>query len=574
MAHIVSNKILVRLIVETKEKIWNRTYLASSVPNEKYYEFYYQILCGFRDAIVSVKFLQLPNGFNADVLKPLETAPSVFPHSDLETSIDEFQKRNEYNKFIDGLINMESGRINLNFVVEKTNLSKSTQERLEGLRDWVNEVLESMDENMYSDDNGQTLESIGWIVTPTHLETRAICGDKLLLGEIGKEWAGLLGTDHFPDLVVREKLHASGWKYNYEKSNQLYKQILEWYMESKEIQIIPGVSSWVRNIDKDIVNMISPFQTILRKTEEYPMLETNQKQEKQVDPEFDNIPTDKRKMRKIPLPVRIIGKQLRDEYRWDTKIEPTKVLLNLEEVIIAVESKLLQANIWPRAIEPVTYEMFQAFIQVICNTRRIKFTGNVFIEEKISSWVSKGLGLRPDTGYILEEWEPIWKAVIRERTSLQRIYFFLKTIQLQPQPDHKKIEKLEKEEIVGGWIEIFKSLYLIEEPNSYVPSQDLQEQCRLFCLQFVPITPWCRYFVPENIGPWFTKRGFITKRQYNGRRTHGLRYKRADEQLFEVPRFTIHATFSTSTIQTLTTTDGTTKKNEIQTTMEINLGCL
>ena len=557
----VYGKTLVSVEICTTEKIWNRTYLASYVPTNEQYECYYRVMCGFSDATVTVKRDCVPDGFNAGLLKPLDTAPTVFPQSDIETDPEDDDKRAQYKQFIQGLLEMENSRASLNFFIEKpkeSSLTAATQDKLDGFRAWVHEVLESLDMPVNADD-GQTLPTIGWIITPSAEVARRDNGYRLISDEtIGAAWEKLLGTDHFPDLIVARRLHASRWTYQHEASNTMYKNILTWYLVAKNAIYMDGISEWLPSIDIEINTLIAAFQTIVPNTNTYtpgPKLppkallteayesSSATTESKEHDPGFGSIPASalpkaSRRSRKptvTDVPVAFSKNVLRDEFKIHGLPNlPKPVVKSVLELLPLVEGLLAPAVAWPYAMEAVTEDTLYLFLSLLCEELNLN-TDELDSEEVtrvVTRWIHGGFGFRPELWPIVSDWFGIWRAVIREKASEERILFFLKTLELKKLPESNKITIPKRDYIVHGWLSIFMENFLVVDKLAYVQSIDLHEQSRLFCLQFTPESPWIKYFTPMAIGPYFNIRGFVTRKDGSyGRRTLGIRYRRAGEAI-------------------------------------------
>jgi hypothetical protein len=554
----VYGKTLVSVEIGTADKIWNRTYLASYVPTDEQYECYYRAMCGFSDATVTVKRDCVPEGFNAGLLKPLDTAPTVFPQSDIETDPEDEDKRVQYKQFIQGLLEMENSRASLNFFIEKpkeSSLSAAAQDKLEGFRAWVHEVLESLDMPVNTDDR-QTLPTIGWIIAPSAEVARRDNGYRLISDEIiGAAWEKLLGTDHFPDLIVARRLHASRWTFQNEVSNTMYKNILTWYLVAKNAVYMDGISEWLPSIDIEINTLIAAFQTIVPHTRTHagPRLppkallteayqsSSAESESKETDPVFGAIPADalpkpvrrSRKPTVTDIPIPFAKNILREEFKiHGIPNLPKPVIKSVLELLVVVEGLLAPAAAWPHAMEAVTEDALYSFLSALCEELKLNKSDLDLeeVERIVDRWCSSGFGFRPELWPIVSDWFGIWRAVIREKATEERVVFFLKTIELKKQPESIKITIPNRDYIVHGWLAIFMENFLVVDKLAHVQAIDLHEQSRLFCLQFTPESPWIKYFTPMAIGPYFNTRGFVTRKDGSyGRRTLGIRYRRVGE---------------------------------------------
>lgn len=560
MANIVYGKTLVCLEIVTEERIWNRSYLTQYAPTDAQFQAYYQVLCGFPDAKVSVRRITVPDGFNAALLKPLDTAPTVFPVSDLETTLEEEEKRVNYKKFLDGLIEMEQSRVNLNFFVGNTDLSPEASERLEGFRSWVNEVLELLSTEMRGEiDVEQKFPTIGWIIVPVAAAARKGNGMRLIVDEtIGQTWEKLLGTDHFPDLIVARRLHATNWRYSTEESNNLYKQILKWYLCARNSEYSPGVSDWILTLDSEILTMIRGFQNIaptirVERAPELPLKallahaffnpEPNKVAGK--DPEYDTLPTEaflanvkpgSKKAKAIlaaaEAQTQVAENPLREEFKiYLVPDIPTPDVRNIRDLLAHFEQRLAPAQDWKDRMEPLSDAVFYAFLCALSQKFHIPESEleGTFADATMKRWCEQQLGFLPDNWPIIQEWFPTWRAVIRNFCSEQRILFFIKTISQKPQLESKNIDAETRDAIMNGWTGIFMETFMIADAKGSIQSIDVHEQCRQFILQFLPRHPWAKSINAMVIGPFFALKGFPSIKRGAGRRMYGIRYKTPTE---------------------------------------------
>lgn len=563
MANIVYGKTLVCLEIATEERYWNRSYLTSYAPTDEQYESYYRVLCGFPDAKVTVRRITVPDGFNATLLKPLDTAPTVFPQSDLESGPEETEKRQNYKKFIDGLIEMEQSRVNLNFFVQQdvtAELSAEAANRLEGFRSWVREVLDILSTEMRAEvDVEQKFPTIGWIIAPTATAARRSNGLRLIVSEqMGTTWERLLGTDHFPDLLVARRLHASNWRHPTELSNNLYKQILEWYLCARNCEYSAGISDWILTLESEILTMITGFQNIapvvrVERAPELPLkalmahafFNPPESRQQGVDPEYDSLPAEafladikpgSKRAKAILAAAEVQSMLAENPLREEFKIYlvpdiPTPIVGSIRDLLPHVEAILAPIAVWSDRMSAISEGAFFAFLIALVKKFHIpeKELECDAVNVALKRWLEQGLGFKPDNWPIVKEWFPTWRAVIRNFASEQRVLFFLTTVSQKPQLDIRYVDVKTRDALINGWSGIFMETFMIPDPKGSIQSMDVYEQAKQFTLQFLPKTPWGRSLTPQAISPCFTLRGFQSVKRGTGRRLYGIRYKTPTE---------------------------------------------
>jgi len=586
-----SSRTLISVEVATSTRVWNRTYLADYVPTVEQFECYYRVLCGFHDAVVTVTKEPVPQGFNEKLLKPLDTAPTVFPLSDLETDAEDEEKRQHYKDFIKQLVQMETNRISLNFFIEAPKdsawLSDRDKKKITEYRSWVDELMTALSEEMPTTTVEQKAPTVGWIVAPAAEAARRMNGCRLIVNEdIGQVWENLLGTDHFPDLVVAQKLHTSSWSFQHEMSSSLFKSVLQWFLQAKNASICEGVSEWMPRIDADVRTLVAAFlpiapnmdrgsETILPPRALLPTAAFDAgagEGPRAKNPSFDTLPlgafpTRGRAGRPakivLPPPIPVVqNPTLRDEFKnTDLPVGSTPKIINLKDLLCLVENLLAPAGLFEGSVEACGVEEFRDIIHSMCKLLGLNVEGAT--EDKfLKRWTDGQLGFRPDLYPIIAEWYDAWRTIIRANATIARVRFFINTVSLSKE---KVVDSTTKDTIVNGWIQIFMDTHLILDARGSVQAIDLHEQCKLFCLQYVPAA-FAKFFTPMTIGPFFTKRGFQTQKRKNGRYTYGIRYRRPDER--DMPQVHITNTFQQTT---RTEPDGATVQH-ISSTTEINLG--
>jgi hypothetical protein len=576
---------LISVEITTDDKIWNRTYLSTYIPSEEQYTYYYTVLCGFTDAKVTCTTISVPEGFNEALLKPLDTAPTVFPLSDLETEPADKEKRQHYKDFIKQLVQMEVNRISLNFFVEapKTSsyLTKGQQEKIQGYRDWVKDLLGVLETELaiVPVTNTQAQPTVGWIIAPSTESTRRTNGYRLITNErVGQLWEPLLGTDHFPDLVIAQKLHTASWDFQHEMSTALYKNILNWYLHAKNASIEDGVSAWMPQIDTELRTLAAAFLHLCPAATPGAATVAAEEHTQLPDPEYDMpyaMPAPKRRGRP-PKPAPLAqsnfdSQTLRTEFiHVDIPKGVTPHITTIKDVLRCVEELLAPASMFTTTTEPCTVKVFCEFVKNICAALDLaeEEIQHETVAKVFQRWETNKMGFRPDLYPIIAEWYEMWRTIIRTNATIERVEFFNKTVSLGTVATTKSLPTKDRDHIVEGWLKIFTETNLIQDPMGSVQAVDLHEQCRQFCLRFTPESLFGKAFTPMSIGPFFTKRGYQSVRRSHGRFVQGIRYRRPEEK-------TLSSVHITNTIHhsTMTAASGATIKHYSSTT-EINLGML
>jgi len=489
---------ILSLELTTGGHVYHRTYLATTVPSEEEFLFYYTTICGFKDAVVKRTVYEVQQGFNESLLTPLTAAPTVFPTNNLVTDVGSGGevKRKQYNDFIAQLVEMEHNRIALNFFPPSENSPQKTFDnpRLRGFRSWVHDLLETLSLEKPAEKAGKdpANPTVGWVIVPTSSAVRETHGCKVIYDRVvGDRWESLLGTDHFPDFVVHRELTTMGWNFDGQCSTTFLTEFIQWYLHAKGVATQDFVSTWVKHADSELVSLAHMFRHIRG---------------------GDAIPA----MNMPPPPPPVFYKKsvpVTEELGEETGLD----------ILSQIESALASATVLPEHLEACSKEIFNDYVDVMFEIQGIPRASihNPLVQESVKRWASDKMGFRPDKPPICEEYTDAWNAIIRTNASQRRVRFFLDSVRTMRA---HTLHSGQKDAFVKGWIDVFMETFCVPDVIGKVQSTELHQRCREFCLKFVP-SGFAASFTPMSIGPHFKTRGFDSVKKYNGRFTMGIRFR-------------------------------------------------
>jgi hypothetical protein len=556
----MSARNLVAIEISTPSLVWNRAVLWSATPEQADIEFYYKTLLGFHDATVKVQCTPVPDSFNESLLSVYDRVPSKYPVHDLETSNTDYAKRQQYERFIHQLCEMEQSRAALQVFVREAAASPSTQltrshnARLTNSRNWVNELLHALnDEQDYEDESAadelvvaesQETPPIGWIFTPVVADLRDSRGSRIVLdAALGKAWEHRLGTDLYPDLVVSRRISTATWAFQHPTSDALVRATLEWYLASQDATVRDGISGWIPAADREISALFSTFKRI-KVNERFLMGDAGQASSGQ--------PADRQ--------------------------QQVYKLLN------QVESRLLASSLEDPDIEACGYDIYQRYMKYLCNGCGIpkELYGAEGVHQILQRWGRSNLGFKPDVDPLLSSWTTMWHAIMRSKPTVERVQLFLRTLDAWDPIEAMVFSIPQKTAIAREWVHAFIDNETVADAGAKVRSTALHEAVKKWCLKFVPESVFPTSFTPMAIGPIFTSRGFNSVKRADGRHTVGVRLKSpVAQETVESAVSGIQTATTTTTAVTSTTVSESPEQNTVMnyfacvsTTREIHLGTL
>lgn len=513
---------LVCLTVYERQLVWNRSLVLNFIPNKDDLVFYYKSLLDLQVTDVEIKTYEIPESFNSTLINVNDEVPRNFPYYDLETSIDDNDKRQRYYNYIEQLCLMEKNRAELNVFKhegerrkkkgaaggagagadeehDSSDLSDLYQRKsrtVNRCREWVNELLRSLDadyeEKPAEEENGLTCilkeeeyTPIGWIFTPSMAHIRNNRGSRIVVNtEIGKKWESLLGTDLYPDMVVARRLSAETWAFQHETADALIRATINWYLATQDSKLEDGISPWIPAAEREISGLFTVFRKI--KVNERLM--------------NDAIP------------------KIHDKHGQIIKL------------MHQVESQLLASASEDPSIKPCPAEIFQKYMVVLFrgfNIEKDYYNGNENLISHTQRWARNRMGFRTDVDPLLPAWIQLWSAVTREKkqTSPERVSLFLRSLATWDPLESVNLTLDQKKNMVTDWVLCYIDNELVVDPDGRELSTVLQARCQDWCLKYLPRSIFGTNFSSMATTPVLSRLGFISVKKTRGRETMGIRFK-------------------------------------------------
>jgi hypothetical protein len=507
---------LVCLTVYERQLVWNRSLVLNFVPDKDDLIFYYKTLLDLQVTDVEIKSYEIPESFNSTLINVNDEVPRNFPYYDLETVVDDNEKRQRYYNYIEQLCLMEKNRAELNVFkhegerrkkgveVEKdssdlSDLYERKSRTVNRCREWVNELLRSLDadyeEKPPAEENGLTCvlkeeeyTPIGWIFTPSMAHIRNSRGSRIVVNaDVGKKWESLLGTDLYPDMVVARRLSAETWAFQHGTADALIRATIDWYLATQDTKLVDGISPWIPAAEREISGLFTVFRRI--KVNERLM--------------NDSIP------------------KIHDKHGQIIKL------------MHQVESQLLASSSEDPSIKPCPAEIFQRYMVVLFrgfNIEKDYYNGNENLISHTQRWARNHMGFRTDVDPLLPAWINLWSASTREKkqTGPERVSLFLRSLGTWDPLESVNLTLDQKKNMVTDWVLCYIDNELVVDPDGRELSTVLQARCQDWCLKFLPRSIFGTNFSSMATTPVLSRLGFVSVKKTRGRETMGIRFKHAE----------------------------------------------
>ena len=507
---------LVCLTVYERQLVWNRSLVLNFVPEKDDLLFYYTRLLDLQVTDVEIKSYEIPESFNSTLINVNDEVPRNFPYYDLETAVDDKEKRQRYYNYIEQLCLMEKNRAELNVFKHEgerrkrgaepekdssdlSDLYERKSRTVNRCRGWVNELLRSLDadyeEKPPAEENSLTCilkeeeyTPIGWIFTPSMAHIRNSRGSRIVVtAEVGKKWESLLGTDLYPDMVVARRLSAETWAFQHETADALIRATIDWYLATQDTKLVEGISPWIQAAEREISGLFAVFRRI--KINERLM--------------NDAIP------------------KIHDKHGQIIKL------------MHQVESQLLASASEDPSVKPCPAEIFQRYMIVLFrgfNIEKDYYNGNENLISHTQRWARNQMGFRTDVDPLLPAWVNLWSAATREKkqTSPERVSLFLRSLATWDPLESVNLTLDQKKNMVTDWVLCYIDNELVVDPDGRELSTVLQARCQDWCLKFLPRSIFGTNFSSMATTPVLSRLGFISVKKTRGRETMGIRFKTAE----------------------------------------------
>ena len=510
--------------VETHGSIFLRAYITKSPPSQADMEYYYRILCGFEDAVVTVKRSFVPECLKDSQFMIYDKVPNTFPVYNYALKSADVRPRENFKLYYEHMVALTNLRDEMRREKPREDLKESglPTNIIDTKLTWVKELLTTLTEATESDFTD--VDAAAWILVPTAAEGRLKYGARILRDpEIFRAWSSRLGTTNYPDLILSKTLNCNEWPGDPTHNKELMAKCLEWYYAIMKLEQTQMLTPWLPNAASELNRLFHGFLGVGSCLPPRPLVDAHAGRlacmrcltDYSVTADIDHLPV----KRMDPKNVEAL---LRAAPSLGTKDTPPNPTERDERAALSV-CKWLGTFVFTRSThrldsEPLSAAVLHGFATITLT--ELGFHPNTVYTwgslQKITEyWETQGFGCLPDFVPPFESWNLLYKLLIRSRATESRVDTFVKTIQLQ---NAKAVDESGRDALYRGWVECYISFNFEFIEHAYESTLDVFERFALFM---------CHYTcIPKGILiPKYTKKYFQQVQNITyGRQNHGTYY--------------------------------------------------
>jgi hypothetical protein len=443
---------------------WLRSVCVEEVPRVEDLTFYYRHLCGFQEAIVSVKAIPVPADFSKTLLSVSEDRDPPFPHHDVQASTEE--RRGEYHAFVEQICNAERSRVRLAVTAQPSPLpARNTNPRNRWASELLAELNKGSQEPMEDDEH-----TLGWILSPIHDRSQS----RIVVDvEAGRVWESRMGTALYPDLVVSRRLTTATWGFQHSSSSSLLSSVLTWYLAIKGATAVAGVSGWLPSAGtvSELSALLAPFSTPTKAEE--PVAE-NTVADHTVEESAANKPRTTTLAEDRPSLSRYSKIKA-------TPAKPIVVLLQ------KIEQSMLFSKMEAADVIPLSEATFVRFISYMARGHGIgseDFTNSPLVSTTAARWTKAQMGFCGKSKPLLTSWNGLWETVMAPGFAGAEL--LLRTMDAWDLCESVLMTEEQQRALLEDWIVVFRDRECVADRGAKVRFEIVDATIAEYLDQFLP----------------------------------------------------------------------------------------
>jgi hypothetical protein len=481
---------LVTIQIEDGDVFLLRSVLTEEPLKQEEVEYYYHSLLGFRTFRILLQERKVPDTFTLSLIGSKGgEAPLAFPAHDYQTTEEGLPK---YYQLIQRVCEMAQAQeeCGIQEVKKPVEPAQDMPSNTTKYASWVEEVLSVLKQKEDTEVVPEDDATIAWIFTPVLQDIRDTRGSRIITDpDVGTSWSHRIGTDLYPDMVVRRRLSTIDWNFQHESSVVLARAAIEWYIQAQLVgPPEEGISPWIQRADEDLVAVFGPFKRLgPRQAFEY------------------NAGPNQRKERVHPLMA---------------------ILRKLEgDHIVSVFSYPDEANMICQLTKP-------AWEQYLKHVFRMYGIGSDIMDshwgpvgELIEMWIRGNHGIRMNQPALFTGWQHVWEVLLDSKPCRDRFLLFLRTLDAHNPIISLSLGNTEKYDLAAQWIKVYVEHEMITDSAAKISATQFYTNAREWCLKFTPVVVLDNALKAPHIGPTMTSLGYPCVRTKKGRMLSGIRYR-------------------------------------------------
>lgn len=449
------------LSVFTGGTTWLRSLCVTELPKKDDIVFYYQTLCGFRDAVVSVTVHTVPAEFQESLLA---VDSATFPVCDVVAETEE--KVVEYRAYVHQVCEAERSRCRLAMDRATSVAVVAAKEPAKKRKTWASELLSQL--STPADDSSSDVAVNAWILMAPLAKKKS----RLIIDpSVGKAWESRLGSPLYPDLVVARRLSTASWNFQHPSSVSLLSATIAWYLENRGVVVAAGVSDWAEGAESDLIQLMAPFAAVKKGT---------------ADPPVESVHEEPGK------PLNTTLKEDRPSLSRFIKIKatpPKPIVILLQKI----EQTMLFSRMENGAVEPLSHATFSKFLRYMARGHGIQdYDGDEIVDATLKRWGTAQMGFCKKTKPLLSSWLPLWDTLLsaegkkRDAVTATRIDLLLRTLDAWDACESAMMTEEAKQALVCDWIAVYRDRELVADRGSRTAFDAIETDLLAYLDQFVP----------------------------------------------------------------------------------------
>ena len=484
------------IAVQQSGTTWLRSLCVSELPKKDDVVFYYQRLCGFRDAAVSVAVHAVPVEFQ-DSLLAAESAS--FPKHHVAATSEE--KIAEYREYVYQVCEAERFRSRMAMghgaAAATSAAEASVTDAGKKRKTWASELLSHL--NMV-ESTSSTADHLAWMITSEATKESRFIVDK----EVGAAWESRLGTALYPDLVVARCFNTASWAFQHPSSASLFSATLAWYLAVRGVEVTDGVSGWIQGAESDLLALTGPFAA------------TEAKAKEPVTASAPEPATAEPAKVDVGKPLNTMLHDDRPSLSRFSKIKatPPKPLVILLQKI---EQSMLFSKMEKSDVEPLSEPTFRRFLSYMARGYGIHDAmEDELVVTTVHRWVTAQMGFSAKTKPLLESWNALWDILMsvegkkRNAVTAARVDLLLRTLDAWDACESAGMTDEHRQTLLEDWMTVYRDRELVAERGSKTPFEVVESDLSTYLDKFLPrsLVASCQKRFRDLAASVFGKRGY------------------------------------------------------------------
>jgi hypothetical protein len=457
------------IAVQQSGTTWLRSLCVSDVPKREDVAFYYQRLCGFRDAAVSVAVHAVPVEFQ-DSLLAAESA--TFPKHHVAATSEE--KIAEYRDYVYQVCEAERFRSRMAMGLAATSAAEaSVVDTGKKRKTWAGELLSQLNA---VESTSSTADHLAWMITSEATKESRFIVDK----EVGATWESRLGTALYPDFVVARCFNTASWAFQHPSSASLFSATLAWYLAVRGVAVADGVSGWIQGAESDLLALTGPFAATATATATA--------EAKAPEPATAAEPA------KVDVgkPLNTMLHDDRPSLSRFSKIKatpPKPIVVLLQKI----EQSMLFSKMEKSDVEPLSESTFHRFLSYMARGHGIHDAmEDELVETTVRRWVTAQMGFSAKTKPILDSWTALWDILMsvegkkRNAVTVARVDLLLRTLDAWDACESAVMTDEQRSTLLEDWMAVYRDRELVAERGSKTSFEVVESDLSAYLDKFLP----------------------------------------------------------------------------------------